>query len=94
MRAQPLVVDLADAHEAQSGQRLPCVPDYGKGISGLLTVRPFSLEEPLKTLFIDRNLAEAVLATWRVKKNIILQGPPGVGKSSSTSVVGHLLFRP
>lgn len=42
---------------------------------------PYTLEEAVEELFFDLEDAERILAVWRTKKNLILQGPPGVGKS-------------
>ena len=41
----------------------------------------FTLEMALEDLFIDLNAAKSILTIWRSKKNLILQGPPGVGKT-------------
>ena len=35
----------------------------------------------MQELFLSREEAENILLLWRAKNNIILQGPPGVGKS-------------
>ncbi len=42
---------------------------------------PFSIEDALKELFLERDDVERYLDIWRNKKNLILQGAPGVGKS-------------
>jgi MoxR-like ATPase len=41
----------------------------------------FSIDDVLRELFLEREEVERILAIWRAKKNLILQGPPGVGKS-------------
>jgi len=41
----------------------------------------YSIEEALKGLFIEEQELGAILGRLRTKKNIILQGPPGVGKT-------------
>jgi 5-methylcytosine-specific restriction protein B len=38
----------------------------------------------MQTLFMPRSLLENILAALRRKKNVILQGPPGVGKTYAT----------
>jgi hypothetical protein len=41
----------------------------------------YGLDEIMGDLFLDRPDVERILAIWRSKKNLILQGAPGVGKS-------------
>jgi 5-methylcytosine-specific restriction enzyme B len=43
--------------------------------------KPYSVQEALQGLFIDESQFIDMLSYWRNKKNIILQGPPGVGKT-------------
>ena len=42
---------------------------------------PYSMEDALKDLFLDPSDIERYLAIWSAKKNLILQGSPGVGKT-------------
>lgn len=42
---------------------------------------PFTLDDAMEGLFMDRGQFERILHTWRIKKNLVLQGAPGVGKS-------------
>jgi len=53
----------------------------GSDMNNLLVATPFSKEDALKDLFIDSKLFDKILKTLEIKKNIILQGPPGVGKT-------------
>jgi len=42
---------------------------------------PYTVEQALDGLFLDAETFRRSLAIWHLKKNLILQGPPGVGKS-------------
>ena len=42
---------------------------------------PYEQKDALKDLFIDDDKFDEIIETLRYKKNIILQGPPGVGKT-------------
>ncbi|NTZ43611.1 DUF3578 domain-containing protein [Altererythrobacter sp. SALINAS58] len=42
---------------------------------------PYSIDDAMDGLFIEREEFQRILATWRLKKNLVLQGAPGVGKS-------------
>lgn len=41
----------------------------------------YTIDDALDGLFIDRARFEKIMETWRWKKNLVLQGAPGVGKS-------------
>ena len=53
---------------------------------------PYSVEQALETLFMSRALLENILAALRRKKNVILQGPPGVGKSYAARHIAFALL--
>ena len=42
---------------------------------------PFTLDDAMRGLFMPRDEFERILSVWRGKKNLVLQGAPGVGKS-------------
>jgi MoxR-like ATPase len=42
---------------------------------------PYERKDALKDLFMDESLYDDIIETLQYKKNIILQGPPGVGKT-------------
>lgn len=42
---------------------------------------PFTIDNACEGLFLEREAVARLLETWRAKKNLIIQGAPGVGKS-------------
>lgn len=46
-----------------------------------MTLPPYTVEDALLGLFIDADDFRRILDIWRDKKNLVLQGAPGVGKS-------------
>lgn len=79
------------AYQAFSGKSLPHVdnPPVGEVVNQL---PPYTLDDALETLFIERGQAEDIMLLWRAKKNIILQGPPGVGKSYAAQRLAFALM--
>ncbi|CAN7453800.1 DUF3578 domain-containing protein [Pararhizobium sp. LjRoot235] len=53
---------------------------------------PYAIEDALDDIFMDRDALERLLAIWRSKKNLILQGAPGVGKSYVAKRLAQLLL--
>lgn len=41
----------------------------------------FTVDDALRDLFMEKGEFERILSVWRGKKNLVLQGAPGVGKS-------------
>jgi hypothetical protein len=54
-----------------------------------IPVRGYSIDHALQDLFLPRAEVEEALELLRYKKNLVLQGPPGVGK---TFVAKHLAY--
>ncbi len=76
LSAYDRIVDQPKAPEIEATQPL------------VITTEPIGTEEPvygvddaMSGLFLPREEFERILSIWRNKKNIILQGPPGVGKT-------------
>ena len=90
--ATPTLLSILNrAYVAFAGKDLPFVTSEAsrKVDADLL---PYTLEDALKSLFIDRADVEQILLLWRAKKNIILQGPPGVGKSFAAQKIAFVLM--
>jgi len=56
------------------------------------THEPYGVEEALESLFIDEEKFVEILDLIRVKKNLILQGPPGVGKTFACKRLAYALM--
>lgn len=54
---------------------------------------PYKIEDALKGLFMGRERFVAMLDLWERKKNIIVQGPPGVGKTFVCRRLAYALLR-
>ncbi len=57
-----------------------------------MAVEPYSYEDALVDLFMSKGELEAVIESAKRKKNIILQGPPGVGKTFVSKKLAYLLM--
>ncbi|MCO5792681.1 MAG: AAA family ATPase [Blastomonas sp.] len=79
------------AYQAFAGKNLPHVDHLpaGKVVNQL---PPYTLDDALETLFLEREQADDIMLLWRAKKNIILQGPPGVGKSYAAQRLAYALM--
>jgi predicted ATPase with chaperone activity len=50
------------------------------------------MDDALSELFLDQTSLERLLVIWTGKKNLILQGAPGVGKSFVAKRLAYLLL--
>ncbi len=90
--ATPTLLSILNrAYVAQTGRNLPFV-DIERQVEADEQQSPYTLDEALEELFLDRSEAEDILLLWRAKKNVILQGPPGVGKSFAAYKLAYALM--
>ena len=57
----------------------------------VLEAPAYSIEEARKELFLPPDQLDRAISLLKRKKNLILKGPPGVGKTFIASRLGHLL---
>ena len=62
------------------------------GVEPPITLTPYGIEDALAELFMSRDSLEHILEQLRRKKNIILQGAPGVGKTFIAKRLAWLLL--
>lgn len=88
--ATPTLLSILNrAYQKFAGKSLPHVA----GLSEAEEAAPaYTLDDALETMFLDRSVAEDIMLLWRAKKNIILQGPPGVGKSFAAQRLAFALM--
>lgn len=65
-------------------------PDTDDGAAG--QIEPYTVEDALDGLFVPPSEFVSLLADWRRKKNAILQGPPGVGKTFIAKRLAYALI--
>ncbi len=66
------------AYQKSTGKSLPYLDS---DIPRPVPETEYTVEDAVEDLFLDLESAERILTIWRSKKNLILQGPPGVGKT-------------
>ncbi len=82
-----LMAILKAAYRAQAGEELPYTDDIGGPGS-----QPEEINLDLEDLFLEPEEITSILTLWRAKANIILQGPPGVGKSFAARRLAYALM--
>lgn len=53
---------------------------------------PYTVDDVMRDSFISRDSVEAILGSLKRRKNLILQGPPGVGKSFLARRIAYALI--
>ena len=59
----------------------------------VLSPTPYTIDDALKEVFIPRPRLEEMVRRLGQKKNLILQGPPGVGKTYAAKRLAYLMMR-
>ena len=93
---QELVGILNDAYRAQTGQTLPYVTLAHTVVEERRDVpepaAPYRVGDALTDLFIEPIVFTEILDTLKAKKNVMLQGPPGVGKTFFSKRLAYALM--
>lgn len=84
-----LVQLLNQAYLKLAGSALP-IP--AKGMPDAPPVNVYSIEDAAEELFLEYVEIEKIISSWKLKKNLILQGPPGVGKSFAARKLAFALM--
>ena len=84
-----LVQLLNRAYAKSAGKPLPIPLPKSEQVEVLTT---YTIEDAVEELFIDVVEVEQILSVWKTKKNLILQGPPGVGKSFAARKLAYALI--
>ena len=86
---EPLeIFRIADTDAAEIMKRI----EKAIGPKAELRITKYS-EEKLKNEFIEKKTVEAILEACRKKKNVILQGAPGVGKSYLAKLIAYAMMK-
>jgi 5-methylcytosine-specific restriction endonuclease McrBC regulatory subunit McrC len=84
-----LIQLLNRAYEKSVGKPLP----ISLSLKLLEMPATYTPEDAAEDLFFDITDIEQILAVWKAKKNAILQGPPGVGKSFAARRLAYALMQ-
>jgi 5-methylcytosine-specific restriction protein B len=62
------------------------------GLLPAAEAKPYTIEDIIEDAFLSRDEIERLLTSLRRRKNLIIQGPPGVGKSFLARRLGYALI--
>jgi len=87
---EPLLAAYDRLVDAEDGDSEPVMEEYKEAAA---EAAPFSIDDAMEKLFLDREQFEQILTVWQRKKNIVLQGAPGVGKSYIARFLAYALMQ-
>jgi 5-methylcytosine-specific restriction enzyme B len=90
-----LALVLNEAYFQKTGRNLPGLGLLSVGQQAAVARQPeaeYSVSTAVADLFIDPEDFEEIVSTLRRKKNLILQGPPGVGKTYFSKRLAYALI--
>jgi MoxR-like ATPase len=88
-----LVEALNQIYFSLYGKRLPHLENLISTPTSTAVYDTYSEEDALAGVFLDRNLFKEMLLLLRTKKNLILQGPPGAGKTFIARRLAYALLK-
>src|SRR5262249_10951008 len=80
-RMNELLDAVIKAYDLAIDVPLPSEPLKVPEVATPTAIEIYTIEDALSELFLEQSALERLLSIWRTKKNLILQGAPGVGKS-------------
>jgi hypothetical protein len=92
-RMNELLEAVLEAYDQTVDAPRPELPVPGNIATGApVPSEPYRMDDALSELFLEQSRLERLLAIWEGKKNLILQGAPGVGKSFVAKRLAYLLL--
>ncbi len=89
--ASKMLTNVSNNNQAFLDYILPKVEEDFE-ITETETIEPYSKQDALRELFIEEDEFESILSILNYKKNIILQGAPGVGKTFIAKKLAYTLM--
>lgn len=86
-----LDIDYKDASDdGQEGKVREGEEKFNYGKKDFIGLEEFTLDDFLESSFLDKEEVEEIIGLLDYKNNIILQGPPGVGKTFAAKSIAYL----